>query len=64
MPIRLRTHTIGIAWMTAVFVSIAALTGCSPAIGGEAWREKLKETPKLDWSPRNASDFAKHCLFK
>ena len=42
----------------------AALGGCSPKVGSDAWCEKLRNTPKIDWSTREAADFAKHCIFK
>lgn len=35
---------------------------CSPGVGSEAWCEKMKETPKSDWSTREAADFTKHCI--
>jgi len=38
--------------------------GCSPKVGSEAWCAKMKEKPKGDWSANEASDYAKHCLFK
>lgn len=36
---------------------------CSPGVGSEAWCEKMKETPKADWSTRETADFTKHCIF-
>ena len=37
---------------------------CSPAVGSEAWCEKIKETPKADWSANDAAAYAKNCMFK
>jgi hypothetical protein len=37
---------------------------CSPEVGSKAWREKMAETPKGDWSANEAADYAKHCLFE
>ncbi len=37
---------------------------CSPEVGSDAWCEKQKETPKADWSVNDATDFARHCVFK
>ncbi len=36
---------------------------CAP-IGSTAWCEKLKDRPKGDWSANQASDFARHCIFR
>ena len=38
------------------------LSACAPEVGGEAWCEKMKETPKGEWSANEAADFAKHCI--
>ena len=45
-----------------VFVLMAL--SCSPEVGSDAWCEKLKETPKADWSTNDALSFAKHCVFE
>ena len=53
--------------IVTVVCSIAFALGvlaCSPKVGSEAWCEKMKETPKGDWSANDAADFAKHCVFK
>ncbi|MEJ2444074.1 MAG: DUF3012 domain-containing protein [Exilibacterium sp.] len=47
-----------------VGVAITVLCGCSPKVGSEAWCEDMKEKPKGDWSTNEATDFAKHCVFK
>jgi len=38
--------------------------GCAPEVGSDAWCEKMKETPKGDWSANDAADYAKNCLLK
>lgn len=53
--------------MAAMGASLALALGaaaCSPKVGSDAWCEKMKETPKGDWSANDAADFAKHCVFK
>lgn len=47
-----------------LFCALALVLGCAPEVGSERWCEKLKEKPKADWSANEATDFAKHCLFK
>lgn len=49
--------------LALVLVSVA-LSACVPEVGSDAWCENLKEKPKGDWSLNEASDFAKHCIFK
>jgi hypothetical protein len=44
---------------------IAGLSlGCPPEVGSDAWCEKMKETPKGDWSANDAADYAKNCILK
>ena len=50
--------------IVAIFTSLLLLTACSPEVGSEQWCQQLKEKPKGDWSANEATDFAKHCLFK
>lgn len=48
-----------------LFLLVAVvLPGCAPEIGSDEWCQNLKEKPKGDWSANEATDFAKHCLFK
>ncbi|MBT7952208.1 MAG: DUF3012 domain-containing protein [Gammaproteobacteria bacterium] len=44
--------------------SCLSLNACAPEVGSEGWCKNLKEKPKGDWSTNEATDFAKHCLFK
>ncbi len=53
-----------ICLLIALIMIVATLAGCSPEVGSDAWCEKLKETHKADWSSRDASAYAKHCIFK
>jgi len=45
-------------------VCLVGATACSPEVGSERWCDQMKETPKVDWSTREAGDYAKHCIFK
>lgn len=47
----------------ACALCLVGTTACAPEVGSERWCKKMKETPKIDWSTREASDYAKHCLF-
>lgn len=38
--------------------------GCAPEIGSEAWCTQLQKQPKGDWTMNEASDYAKHCIFR
>ncbi|NIB43721.1 DUF3012 domain-containing protein [Pseudomaricurvus alkylphenolicus] len=40
------------------------LNACAPEVGSDAWCADLKEKPKGDWTANEATDFAKHCVFK
>jgi len=47
------------------FAFVAGLSAsCSPEVGSDAWCEKMKETPKGDWSANDASAYAKNCILK
>jgi hypothetical protein len=52
---------LGIFTIIGLFVFLA---GCAPELGSKAWCDALDEKPKGDWSANEASDYAKHCLFK
>jgi len=39
------------------------LPGCAK-VGSEAWCKNMEEKPKGDWSSNEATDYAKHCVFK
>lgn len=50
--------------LAILLVSAPILTACSPEVGTPAWCKKMEETPKGDWTTNQATDYAKHCLFK
>lgn len=43
---------------------IFSLSACSPEIGSDKWCSNMKEKPKGDWTSNEATDYAKHCIFK
>jgi hypothetical protein len=47
-----------------ILATTLLLTACSPEVGSQAWCDKLKDKPKGDWTANEATDYAKHCLFK
>ena len=48
----------------SIIASIPLLLSCSPEVGSDAWCEKMKDTPKGDWSTNDAGQYAKNCVFK
>jgi hypothetical protein len=53
--------------MAAVALSMLLFivaSACAPEVGSEAWCEKMRETPKGDWSTNEAVDYAKHCILQ
>ncbi len=51
-------------FLSFVLAGSVSLAGCSPEVGSEAWCQDLKETPKVDWSTRDATAYAEHCIFR
>ncbi|GAA4649445.1 hypothetical protein GCM10023116_17190 [Kistimonas scapharcae] len=49
---------------TAALLFTTLITACSPEVGSEAWCNGLQEKPKGDWTANEATDYAKHCVFK
>lgn len=39
-------------------------TGCAPEVGSEKWCQQLSGKPKGEWTANEATDYAKHCIFK
>jgi hypothetical protein len=65
MPKTRSTRHCGMALaQLALAVYLLGGTACAPDVGSERWCEKMKQTPKVDWSTREASAYGKHCLFK
>jgi len=50
--------------LALVLATLTLLAGCAPEVGSKAWCEKLQAKPKGDWTANEATDYAKHCLFK
>lgn len=48
--------------LTAIAALPLMLGACSPEPGTKAWCEKMKETPKGEWSGNDAGTFTKHCV--
>lgn len=48
--------------ITAVLSAAFLLTACEPKRGSEAWCKKMDETPKGDWSFKDAGDYTKYCV--
>jgi hypothetical protein len=46
-----------------VALGVMALAACTE-VGSEAWCQDMQEKPKGDWTANEASDYAKHCIFK
>lgn len=40
------------------------LSACSPEVGSDKWCQNMEAKPKGDWTTNEATDYAKHCLFK
>jgi hypothetical protein len=40
------------------------LTACAPEAGSKAWCEQMQGKPKVDWTAREAADYARHCLLR
>lgn len=53
---------ISSTFIVLIFFVLAA--GCSPEVGSDEWCEDLQEKPKKEWSAKEATDYAKHCIFR
>jgi len=51
-------------FMTILFVTIFAASGCAPEVGSEKWCKQMSEKPKGDWTGNEATEYAKNCVFK
>lgn len=45
-------------------LSLLAAASCTPEVGSEAWCEQMDKKPKVDWSLKNVSEYAKSCFFR
>ena len=52
------------AMLTLSAMLALSLGACAPEVGSEKWCANLKAKPKGDWSVNEATDYAKHCIFK
>ncbi len=43
---------------------VLQLAGCSAEVGSEKWCTNLNEKSKGEWTVNEATDYAKHCVFK
>jgi len=50
--------------MWAALLTGLFLSACAPEVGSERWCKNMAEKPKGDWSANEATDYARHCLFK
>jgi hypothetical protein len=50
--------------LSAIALTTLILSACSPEIGSDKWCQNMEAKPKGDWSANEATDYAKHCLFK
>ncbi len=50
--------------LLTLIATLMLLTACSPEVGSQAWCDQLNDKPKGDWTANEATDYAKHCLFK
>lgn len=42
---------------------VAALAGCAPEVGSDAWCADMKKKPRGEWTMNETGDYAKHCVF-
>ncbi len=49
---------------SVVLFAAVFMVGCAPEVGSVDWCKDLKTKSKGDWSANEATDFAKHCVFK
>lgn len=50
--------------MALVLAFTAGLSACAPEVGSDAWCKQMKDKPKGDWTANEATNYAKHCVFK
>jgi hypothetical protein len=43
---------------------LTQLIACSAEVGSDEWCENLEQKPKGDLTADEATDYAKHCIFK
>jgi len=50
--------------LCAIGLTTLMLSACSPEVGSEKWCQNMEQKPKGDWTANEATDYAKHCIFK
>ncbi|ABE56558.1 conserved hypothetical protein [Shewanella denitrificans OS217] len=50
--------------MYAALLAVVFLPACAPEVGSDAWCKQMEDKEKGDWTVNEATDFAKHCVFK
>ncbi|WP_417760879.1 DUF3012 domain-containing protein [Shewanella sp.] len=53
--------------LTGLLLGVMAVTwlsACAPEVGSEAWCKQMKAKDAGDWTANEATDYAKHCVFK
>lgn len=58
------TRIVRLVTLTLSALLALSLGACAPEVGSDRWCANLKEKPKGDWSINEATDYAKHCIFK
>jgi hypothetical protein len=50
--------------LLSLTLALPAISACSPEVGSDKWCQNMEAKPKGDWTANEATDYAKHCLFK
>jgi hypothetical protein len=50
--------------LISLTLMLFGLSACAPEVGSEKWCQNMENKPKGDWTANEATDYAKHCLFK
>ncbi len=53
-----------LVYLAASITLLLGLSACAPEVGSDKWCANMKEKPKGDWSTNDATNYAKHCIFK
>lgn len=47
-----------------VITLVHVVSACAPKVGSPEWCKSIEEKPKGDLTLNEATDYAKHCVFK
>ncbi len=50
--------------LSGLLVVMFVMTACTPKPGTPQWCDYMDQKAKGDWSANEATDYAKHCIFK